>query len=383
MKKVCIPTLFLLISLFLPVTTLYAKSFEELPPSKWSRNIEDSDIYRTGDHLFLHSSTPEMKRFWYGIDDTTGKIKYTLNTTPMVVFGHGHHIIVGNNGNTYMLKPTQHKSKLVWYLYAYNSTGKQLWVKNAQKNDRLFLQKDGTILLASPFGSLGNFKTMVYTYTANGKQINKKQLSGYVDHVQEGYIFTVNATSNDALSFPIKAYDASLQLVFTYNVPPHHYVRSIVAINDNFFVLLTNQKNKNNKLLCLNRSGKVRWSESVDTTAFIQPTASHVLISTDYSLMLYNSKGLLTKKAFPDNKKSKTMIHIQTSSDNHIFVDQGNLISILDGANLHAIHKIKVPEEDKDRTILYYYSGNDVLYVRDMSSGFDKKNSKLSKYVLK
>ncbi len=373
MRKLLLSTLYLslVFCLFAPVSQ--AKTYAELPEPKWTYQLPretettlSGNIFKTNNTLYISTAkyVPRFNEQLVALDDATGKAKFTFD---MPYYIHQNHIVTGSKGQFFVNSYTTKK------LFGVNAAGKKMWEKTlASEEDQIFPFANNTFLhLKKPTGGMGNFKSTVTVYNEAGKPLQTKQLDGYLSLVQDDYIITVNFNRKDS-TVNNYVYNSTFQKLFTYKMPQDNL--NILG-KGNFFYM------EGNKLQIIGSKGqntKTIKLEDPNYNNFLT-LQNRIALLANHKLYLYSPTGQVAKLTF---NKSDGDVNISVAG-NHLFVKQKKILTVLDGASLKLIHKIKLSDQNQQQHSDYYYSSDGVLYgYTKNASIYNDLISSVTKYAL-
>jgi hypothetical protein len=357
-----------------------AKEYKKLPAPVWTvaapiNGVDDVRVINNRIYALSFEDAIIYK-------DTTGEeaaaITYpsALNSSYFDV----HLKLVDKQGNFYWIVTAIDKVTLehTFYLKAYSASGALLWTKAFPEKGkypsmdvRAFMQSDGTLTVAL---KTNYNQYMTYQFNRQGKQLQKKQINGYVDSF---YFDTLATLSNQSYTGKFKAtlsiYDAALNFKFKQQITDEKFY---CMLPDGTLIFIKNNDKTPEKVVVTarNQSGTTLWNKTFTSgilhwfsTQSTQPFPYGFLLQTDHALYLLNNKGLVSQLAVnPGND-------VQIGGDGSILIQGSQHLTLAKGSDLSILHTVSNPDSIWGYRE-FLYGGNGILY--------QEANSQFYKYDL-
>ncbi|MHA6534040.1 hypothetical protein [Paenibacillus sp. BAC0078] len=355
-----------------------AKEYKEFPAPVWTTAAPNGvdDVQVINNRIYALSFDDNII-----YNDTTGEKAATI-AYPSALHSSSFEVLlraIDKQGNFYWIVTTIDKAtqEHTFYLKAYSASGTTLWTKAFPEkvpslDVRIFTQSDGTLLTVL---KTNHNQYMTYKFNRQGKQLQKKQINGYIDSFYFNTLATLSHQSyTGKFQATLSIYDAALNFKFKQQITDEKFY---CMLPDGTLIFIKNNDDNPDKVTVTarNQSGKTLWSKSFASgfirwfsTRSSQPFPYGFLLQTNHALYLMNSKGLVSQRAINPGSD------VQIGSDSSIMIQGKRNLTIVKGSDLSTLHTVSNPDSDWGyREFLYggkgilYHSADNLFYKYDLN----------------
>ncbi|KAI7262644.1 hypothetical protein KC345_g9365 [Hortaea werneckii] len=352
-----------------------AGAYKELPAPVWTTPAPDGvEDLRVMNNLIYAMSYDYTTVY----NDRTGSKSATL-TYPSNILSSSFNLadtIIDKQGIFYRIVTTMDKTtrQSTYYLKAYSPSGAAIWTKTFPEkvpsfDVRIFAQKDGNVLAVL---KTNNNQYMTYKFNRQGKQLQKKQINGYIDSYYFDTLATLSHQSYASGQFrvTVSIYDSALAFKSEQQITDEQFY-CMLPDGTLIFMKSSKENSKKTTVTARNQSGATLWSKVFTSgnihwfsTRSTQPYPYGFLLQTDTMLYLLGSKGLVSQ--LPVNSGSA----VQIGSDSNLMIQGPRNLTIVQGSDLSVLHTVNLPDADK-KFRNYFYAGKGILYQSETSGSED------------